>query len=164
MGGGGGSSIRSTDLAELEAQAKESIEAATESNRSNVFISFNTDDIDEVNLLRGQAKNEKSDLEFNDHSVKKPYDSDDANYIKQKIRQKIRRVSILLVYVTDNTYKSSWVNWEIHEAIKLGKGIMAMHKGDTPPIRLPDALTENDITPVKWNHKRISREIQRQRN
>jgi len=47
----------------------------TEPTKRNVFISFVAEDLNEVNLLRGQARNENSDLEFSDWSLSEPFDS-----------------------------------------------------------------------------------------
>jgi len=41
-----------------------------------------------VNLLRGQARNENSDLEFSDWSLSEPFDSKNAEYIKRGIRER----------------------------------------------------------------------------
>src|SRR3989339_684251 len=87
MGGGSGGGIPSSDWARLEAKAKQSLtEAATDTSR-HVFISFAYEDVDEVNLLRGQAKNDKTDLQFDDFSVKEAFDSGNADYIKRQIRE-----------------------------------------------------------------------------
>ncbi len=45
------------------------------------FLSFVEEDLNVVNLFRGQAKNQNSDLEFADYSIKEPFDSTNANYI-----------------------------------------------------------------------------------
>jgi hypothetical protein len=73
-----------------------------------------------VNLLRGQSKNDKTDLQFDDHSVKEPYDSTNADYIQRNIREKIDHCSVTLVYLTDKTASSKWGNWEIEESLKRG--------------------------------------------
>ena len=126
------------------------------------FISFSSDDHDEVNLLRGQAKNENSDIEFNDWSLKKPFDSEEANYIKRGIRERIRQSSVTVVYISDKTADSKWVDWEIRESLAMGKGVVAMHKGDTPPRRLPKAITDNNIPVVPWNQKQLTKAIENQ--
>lgn len=63
MGGGGGSG-RSTlgDIRPLVDKAREELRRA-ETARRNVFLSFAYEDINEVNLLRGQAQSERSDIE-----------------------------------------------------------------------------------------------------
>ena len=53
-----------------------------------MFLSFVEEDLKAVNLLRAQAKNDKIDLNFDDFSVKSPFDSKDASYIKKKIGAK----------------------------------------------------------------------------
>lgn len=159
--GGGGRSLRRDELRALEQAARASLREAAQPKRRNVFISFIEEDLAEVNLLRGQAKNEDSNLEFNDWSLRKPFDSEDAEYIKRGIRERIRQSSVTVVYVTENTTKSKWVDWEIRESIKLGKAVIAMYKGERPPHNLPSAITELKISLVPWSHEAISTAIER---
>jgi hypothetical protein len=157
-GGGGGHSFSPEQLKKLEETAKKLIKES-EPKKSNVFISFVKEDENEVNLLRGQAKNENSDLEFNDWSLSEPFDSQNAEYIKRGIRDRIKQSSVTICYVTNNTAKSKWVDWEIRESIALGKGVIAMYKGDAPPINLPSAVKELKIKLVQWNHQALSQAI-----
>jgi MTH538 TIR-like domain (DUF1863) len=151
MGGGGGSSGGgSGDLDALLKRAKEEAERAKKA-RKNVFLSFVMEDLNEVNLLRGQARNERTDLEFNDWSVREPYDSTRADYIRQRISERIGQSSMTVVYVSDATLGSQWVNWEIEESRRQGKAILAVHKGDRPPARLPQAITDGKIRVVPWS-------------
>ena len=48
-----------------------------------IFLSFVQEDLDLVNLFRGQARNENSALEFSDYSVGEPFDSSNADYIRR---------------------------------------------------------------------------------
>ena len=144
----------------FERCAKEEIEEANGEKIRNVFISFSSDDLDEVNLLRGQAKNENSNIEFNDYSLKAPFNSKDADYIKRGIREQIRQSSVTVVYLSDKTADSEWVDWEIQESIAMGKGVLAMHKGDTPPKQLPKAINEHNIDVLPWNQQLINNAIQ----
>lgn len=164
MGGGGGGSrgLTPDELRSLEQRAKKSIKSRDGTGKCNVFISFLSEDLDEVNLLRGQAKNENSDIEFNDWSLREPFDSKKADYIKRGIRERIRQCSVIVVYVSDKTADSKWVDWEIRESIAIGKGVVAMHKGDNPPIRLPKAVTDNKVPVVPWNQEELSKAIKKQ--
>jgi len=141
---------------------KEIIEEVGAGTKRNVFISFSSDDLDEVNLLRGQAKNENSDIEFNDYSLKAPFNSENADYIKRGIRERIRQSSVTVVYVSDSTADSEWVDWEIRESLEMGKGVLAMHKGNTRPKRLPKAIIENNIEVLPWKQQLINEAIQEQ--
>lgn len=143
-GGGGWSSLG--DVRALEEKAK----AALQGGKRNVFISFATEDMDEVNLLRGQVKNEKSDIEFNDHSVREPYDSDRAEYIRRKIAERINRTSTTVVYLSKNTAQSRWVKWEVEKSLELGKRVIAVHKGEKPVGKNPSWLSA-EIKVVPWS-------------
>jgi len=87
MGGSSGGSIPSDALRKLEETAKEKLKDADSVKDRHVFISFANEDMDDVNLLRGQAKNDKLDLKFDDYSVKEAFDSKNAEYIKRQIRE-----------------------------------------------------------------------------
>jgi len=148
MGGGGGGRRSLGDIRALEQRAK----AALQGGKRNVFISFAMEDLDEVNLLRAHAKNEKSDIEFNDYSVREPYDSDRATYIRQKITERIERASVTVVYLSESTPQSQWVKWEVEKSISLGKRVIAMHASEKPPSKLPAWVSENKISVVSWKN------------
>ncbi len=160
MGGGSGGGLLGSDIRNLEDKVKQRLaEAKTDVSR-HVFISFYHEDLNDVNLLRGQAKNDKIDLQFDDHSVKEPYDSTNADYIKRQIRDKIDRCSVTVVYLTDKSASSKWVNWEIEESIKRGKGVVGVYKGDIPPAKLPSAFRQNGCNAVKWEHAGMMKAIE----
>lgn len=112
-----------------------------------------------MNLLRGQAKNEKSELEFDDFSLKQAVNSENEDYIKQKIRERINRASVTAVYLTPDSAKSKWVEWEITESLKRGKGVIGVYKGDAPPAQLPAAFETYGLKTVKWSHQELMNAI-----
>lgn len=146
-GGGGGGWNQLGNISSLEQKARE----ALAEGKRNVFISFVAEDIAEVNLLRAQAKNENNDLEFNDHSVRAPYDSERADYIRQKITERINRSSVTVVYISDKTAGSRWVKWEVKKSLELGKKVVAVHAGERFTGRKPSWLVENGINMVPWS-------------
>ncbi len=154
MGGGSGGGWRSLgDIRALEQRAK----AALQEGKRNVFISFAMEDIDEVNLLRAHAKNENSDIEFNDYSVREPYDSERAEYIRQKITERIERASVTVVYLSASTAQSEWVKWEVEKSLQLEKRVIAVHASDNPPANLPGWVSEQKIAVVAW--KNLAQEL-----
>lgn len=161
-GGGGGRGLTPDELKHVEQVAKDALRGGKGSGKCNVFISFAAEDLQEVNLLRAQAKNENSDVEFNDRSLREPFDSKNAEYIRRGIRERIRQCSVTVVYVSEKTVNSKWVDWEIRESIALGKGVVAMHKGNTPPNRLPKAVVDHKIQVVPWKQDALSRAIKQQ--
>lgn len=161
MGGGGGRGPSRDELTYLEELARKALREGEKSTKRNVFISFDTEDKNDVNLLRAQAKNEDSDIEFNDWSLREPFDSKRADYIKKGIRERIERSSVTVVYVSEHTASSKWVDWEIRESIRLGKGLVAVHKGESPPRRLPDAMVEHKVPVIQWTQTGIAAAIQK---
>lgn len=146
MGGSSSGYNRLGDVKGLEQKAKEALQGG----RKNVFLSFSMDDIDEVNLVRAHAKNENSDIEFNDRSVREPIDSQRADYIKSRLKERINQSSTTVVYVSENTAASDWVSWEVTTSLELGKRVIAVYKGDAPPARRPDWLSNTAIKSVAW--------------
>jgi hypothetical protein len=149
-GGGGGRSGSLGDIRALEQKAKELLKKG-ESSSTNLFISFAYEDVNDVNLLRGQAKNENSDLEFSDWSVQEPYESERADYIRQKLRERINRCSTTLVYLSPSAAKSKWVAWEVEKSLELGKRVIAVHSGKIAPTPLPQVVATNRIKIVPWS-------------
>ena len=136
------------DIRSLEQKAKE----ALQQGRKNVFISFAYEDVDEVNLLRAHAKNENSDIEFNDRSVREAYDSDRAEYIRSRLADRINQSSTTVVYLSNNTAQSQWVDWEVTKSVELGKKVVAVYSGGNPPASVPGWVTEYGIRVVAWKN------------
>ena len=155
MGGGGGYGFSPRDKKHLEESAKKRIQEAGEIKKRNVFISFSHEDMNDVNLLRGQSKNESANLEFADHSVKKPFNSEDSDYIKRQIREKLKNASVTMVYLSEKSMKSKWVKWEIEQSRKMGKGVIGVYKGDKPPANIPTHIKGNVSSITKWQHSDI---------
>lgn len=150
MGGGGGRPGRMRDLEELLKRAKEELRSGDKSQRKNVFLSFAYEDVDSVNLLRAQAKNEKLPLEFSDWSVSEPIDSERASYIKEKISERIKRSSVTVVFLSNATVESRWVAWEIERSLELGKNVIGVYPKESDPGVRPAAIEKHKIKCVAW--------------
>lgn len=160
MGGSKGSPFGITEAERLEELARQRFEAAGGPERRNVFISFVHEDLDEVERMREQAADDRYALEFRDHSVKEPFDSVNAEYIRRRIAEKIRMASVTVVFVSELTADSRWVAWEIRESIRQGKGVIAVYRGDAPPARLPSALAEHGVKVMPLRNQRVTDAIE----
>lgn len=148
---------RLTPIAE---RIKQQLREGDETPRRNVFIARAYEDEDFVNLLRGQAKDPDSKLEFNDWSLREPFDSERAEYIRSGIRERIRQSSATLVYLSEHSADSRWVDWEIRESLALGKKVVCVYQR-SPPARIPPAATELGLTCVPWQHEAIMRALEK---
>lgn len=93
--------------------------------------------------------------------MKEPFDSERSEYVKRGIRERIRQASVTIVYLTDNSAKSSWVKWEIEESIKLGKGVIAVYQENTQPKEIPAALKKINAKVIQWNAEAIMNAIEK---
>jgi len=127
----------------------------------NVFLSFVEEDLELVNLFRGQAKNQNSNLEFSDFSVKESYDSTNADYIKQQIRKKLDDVSVLVCLIGKTTHSSKWVNWEISASNVKDKGLVGVRLHSNSLDIIPNSLKSYGGIIVNWNIQDILNAIEK---
>ena len=120
------------------------------------FLSFVEEDLNLVNLFRGQAKNDNVDLEFADYSIKEPFDSTNANYIARGITDQIRLASLTVCLYGPTTYTSKWVDWELRKTLELRKPIMGVCLYGDSRVRYYPAALEGKLC-VDWNVPEIVR-------
>jgi hypothetical protein len=118
------------------------------------FLSFVREDINLVNLFRGQAKNEGIDLEFDDYSIKEPFDSRNADYIGRGITGQLKHATLTLCLYGPTTYVSEWVVWELKKTLALGKPIMGVRLYDDGRIKYYPAPLEK-WPRVPWDIPKI---------
>ncbi|MBG3873568.1 TIR domain-containing protein [Staphylococcus sp. mip270_02] len=100
------------------------------------------------NLFVGWSENPNKsffDVKFVDTSVGISIKSDDAYYIKARIKEKIKSSDKVICIIGENTHTSDWVNWEIDTAKELNKPIVAIKINRL--YHTPTRLYNND---VKW--------------
>lgn len=125
-----------------------------------VFISFRIEDKPQVNGLRLLAANPKYALEFYDESVRTPYDSTDAAYIRRRIAEKIARTSVTVCILNKLTHTSKWVDWELRESIAKGNRIIGMGvPGLTDAITLPKPMQDQKVGWFTWDVPQLIRMI-----
>jgi hypothetical protein len=137
-------------------QLRTTTKGKVDNTMHNVFLSFAMEDKCLVDLFQEQAKNNHLLLEFRDYSIKEPFEE----AWKTHCEEIIRHCSLTICLVGHATRHSEAVNWEIRKSIELSKGVMAVYLVTGYP-RLPQALLENSIIPIRWNMDEIMNEIRR---
>jgi len=124
-----------------------------------VFLSFLHDDIWEVNQFRAIIGNEYVGAMAYDESLKDPVKSLRADYVRSKLEAMINRASLVILLVSNNTWKdpSGWLEWEMTTAWNLGKEVGAMKFKNAPYAREPAFLSKFNISVVRWNIDTIRR-------
>jgi hypothetical protein len=112
--------------------------ATSLARRRRLFLSFHAEDRQQVQGFRLMAHNPALNFDFLDASIRAPVDSDDAAYVRQVIRGKIERASIVLCLIGDGTAWRDWVDWELATGRELGKGLCGVRlkgsRGQTPGL------------------------------
>ena len=114
----------------------------------------------QVNGLRLLAANPAFDIEFYDESVRTAIDSQNAAYVKSQIREKIRRASVTVCLITEHTYTSAWVNWEVETSIEEGNRVILMALPGSPGMLvIPAAAWSRQIPWHAWDVAALQRLI-----
>ena len=120
----------------------------------NVFLSFNMEDKDSVNLFRGQAESRQPALVFRDYPTTEAFE-----YTwKTNAERLIRSCSVTVCLIGKTTYQSEAVDWEIRKSAELGKTVMAVAI-ESPTPMVPPSLVELNVTPLPWDVDRIVGEL-----
>jgi len=114
------------------------------------FLSFVEEDLNLVNMFRGQAKNERLGLEFADYSLKQPFDSNNADYIGRGILDQIKHSTLTICLYGPTTYTSRWVNWELQKTLELGKPLMGVYLYSDGRIKYYPSLLK-DWPRINWD-------------
>lgn len=125
-----------------------------------VFISFRHEDKPQVNGLRLLAANDKFDIEFYDESLAVAINSENATYIKARIREKIARTSVTVCMVSALTHTSEWVDWELETSYAKGNRIICMGLKNGPDnLTLPALARQLALPWYRWDHNTLARLI-----
>lgn len=125
-----------------------------ESIKPRVFISFHMEDEIQVHLLRHQAKSSDK-LEFTDYSVKEPFDEK----WKTQCTERIKRSSVVVVAIGEDTHSREAVLWEINKAHELGKPVIGMRIYKDKNHKIPDPMRKNGDHVIAWNLDNLQYEI-----
>ena len=119
--------------------------------KKRVFLSFIAEDKDRVAGLRLLAANPDYELDFYDESVRVRIDSESAAYVKQRIRERISRTTVTVCLISEQTYTSGWVDWELDESNEKGNTIIAMALKGIERAILPRLIREKGLPFYSWD-------------
>lgn len=90
---------------------------------ARVFISFAIEDRNLRDLLVGQKKNSKNEIDFTDYSVKKPWDSK----WKTNCRTRVKSCAGMIGIITRNTPNADGQLWELKCAVEEDVPLLLIH-------------------------------------
>jgi hypothetical protein len=116
----------------------------------SVFLSFHQEDLRQVAGLRLMMHNRRLDLAISDEPNRDPVDSKRSTYIKRALRERIRRVDVVMCLIGNATAGRTWVDWELETAFEERRGICGVRlKGSRG--RTPRLLKEVGAPVSQWN-------------
>jgi hypothetical protein len=122
----------------------------TPARTRRVFLSFHAEDANQVRGFRLMAHNPRLQIDFADESLAAPIDSQRGGYIRQVLREKIRRAGVTVCLIGDGTAWRDWVDWELETALELHKGLCGVRlKGSHG--RAPDILRAIRAPVAQWD-------------
>lgn len=126
-----------------------------------VFISYEGEDRNRAKGFRLLKWNSNVDLDIFDRHLLDPVQSQNSDYVKQCIRDKMHGCSTMVVLIGDKTAKSDWVDWEIRYAISQGKGVLGIVVKDGGVVEVPAALKEAGAEVIPWQPEKFNEAIDR---
>jgi len=120
-----------------------------EEERKRVFISFSIEDKQYRDFLVAQSKNNKSPFDFIDMSVKEPWNESEW---KKRCKTKIKRCHGVIVLLSNNTYHSSGVHYEIKCAKDEGIPLIGMHIKKNEKWAIPAELRNEKVINWSWDN------------
>ena len=106
--------------------------------KRRIFISFHEEDRQYVAGLCLMAKNPRVAIDFYNESLREVIGSENETYVRKKIREMIRRVSVVICLIGNGTAWRKWVDWELCTAADLHKGVCGVRIKDShgrfPPL------------------------------
>ena len=114
-----------------------------------VFISYQHADQMKARGLNLMTYNKNVNIDFTGRHLLDPVTSENADYISQKIKEKITGSSATIVLIGKETADSHWVDKEIRWSREQENGIIGIRID--PDVPIPDGLIEYGAEILDWS-------------
>lgn len=125
------------------------------------FISYEGEDRNRAKGFRLLKWNQNVELDIFDRHLLDPVQSQNNDYIKQCIREKMKGCSVAVVLIGEQTAQSAWVDWEVRYAMEQGKGIVGIVVKDGGTVEIPQSLKDAGAEVIPWEPGRFNDAIER---
>lgn len=123
---------------------------------NNIFISHIHEDDEGLGKLKDLLKNNGRTVRDFSISSDNPNNAHSEDYIKNEILgPRIKLSGVLLVYISEDTKDSEYVDWEIEYAHKNNKPIVGVWAYGEKGCELPEAFEKYADALVEWRGNKI---------
>lgn len=120
----------------------------------NVFVSHYHNDEEHIGKMK-ELLGDKYSIRNYSVTSDKYNNAQNKDYIKQLLRPLIKEAGTFICLIGPNTHDSEWVNWEIEQALKMGKRIIGVYTWGAKDSDIPPALEDAADAMVGWNYDTI---------
>lgn len=125
-----------------------------------IFISHSWAYIDDLNNLKRLLENRGYfNVQFEEATPDVPINSDNAYYIRQRLKQKISNSDVVLGIAGIYASHSEWMAWELDKALELGKPIIGVVPRGAERVSTVVSSRANEV--VRWNTDSIVEAIRK---
>lgn len=125
-----------------------------------IFISHSWAYIDDLNSLKRLLESRGYfNVQFEEATPDIPINSENAYYIRQRLRQKISNSDVVLGIAGIYASHSEWMTWELDKALELGKPIIGVVPRGAERVSTVVSSRANEI--VRWNTDSIVEAIRK---
>ena len=119
-----------------------------------VFISHSWAYVEDLNNLKKLLENRGYfNVQFEEATPDVPINSENATYIRQRLKQKIANSNIVLGIAGIYASHSEWMQWELDKAIELGVPIVGVVPRGAE--RVSTVVSSRAKQVVRWNTESI---------
>jgi len=116
-----------------------------------VFISTDYENTNQARGFKLIPRNPNTNIEFVTRDLLSPVDSQNPDYIKASIKEKLNGTSVTVVLLGQNTGQSEWVRWEAEESYARGNGIIGIRLKGQDDAPVPQFLKDVGAKVVNWD-------------
>jgi hypothetical protein len=125
-----------------------------------IFISHSWKYPEDLENLRNLLRNRGYfNVEFEEASADEPINSENATYIKQRLKQKIGKSNIVLGIAGMYASYSEWMAWELDKAMELNVPIVGVIPRGQERISM--TVSSRSKEDVRWNTESIVEAIRK---
>jgi len=125
-----------------------------------IFISHSWAYIYDLNSLKRLLENRGYfNVQFEEATPDVPINSENAYYIRQRLKQKISNSDVVLGIAGIYASHSEWMAWELDKALELGKPIIGVVPRGAERVSTVVSSRANEV--VRWNTDSIVEAIRK---
>jgi MTH538 TIR-like domain (DUF1863) len=115
------------------------------------FSFYYEEDVQRASVVRNSGALKEGDVEFIDGSLWEEAKRQSDAAIRRLIDDALGRTTVTAVLIGTNTFGREWVNYEISESMRLGKGLLGVYIHNIPDFTGKTAPRGSNPVPSRYH-------------